>query len=55
MHPPVTILETTLPEVERRLVQEAMEHTEGNVSKAARILRISRNSLRRRLESMHKV
>ena len=53
-HPPVSILETTLPEVEHRLVQEAMEHAEGNVSEAARILGISRNSLRRRLEAMHK-
>lgn len=53
-HVPVSILETTLPDVERRLVQEAMEHAEGNVSEAARILGISRNSLRRRLESIHK-
>ena len=53
-HAPVTIRGTTLSEVERRHIQETMEHTGGNVSKAARILGISRDTLRHRLEAMDK-
>ena len=40
----------TLASVERRLLEAAMEHTRGNVSEAARLLGISRGSLRHRLE-----
>jgi DNA-binding NtrC family response regulator len=39
-----------LQEVERRLVVEAMERTGGNQTRAARLLRISRDQLRYRLE-----
>ncbi|MCP4593990.1 MAG: sigma-54-dependent Fis family transcriptional regulator [bacterium] len=53
-HAPVSIFGTTLPELERRLIRETMEHTEGNVSEAARILGISRDSLRHRLAGMDK-
>ena len=39
-----------LHEVERRLVAEAIERTKGNQTQAARLLRISRDQLRYRLE-----
>lgn len=42
----------TLPELEHRLIQQALERTDRNVSQAARLLGISRGALRRRLESM---
>ena len=53
-HAPVSISRTTAPELDRRLIQETLEHTEGNVSKAARILGVSRDTLRHRLEAMDK-
>lgn len=37
---------------ERRIVQKALEHTQGNQSQAARLLKISRNGLARRLERL---
>lgn len=40
----------TLDAVERRLVQGCLGHTKGNVSEAARLLGISRGSLRHRME-----
>jgi DNA-binding NtrC family response regulator len=42
----------TLPEMERRMVQQALAEAAGNVSQAARLLGISRGALRRRLEAM---
>ena len=42
----------TLPEMERRLINGALEHTRGNVSQAARILGVSRGALRRRLDAI---
>ena len=53
-HAPVSKSRATALELDRRLIQETMEHTKGNVSKAARILGVSRDSLRYRLESMDK-
>ena len=44
--------ETTLPELEHRLIQQALGRAGGNISQAARLLGISRGALRRRLESM---
>ncbi len=45
------LAESTLPELERRLVELALRRAGGNVSQAARLLGISRGALRRRLES----
>jgi transcriptional regulator with PAS, ATPase and Fis domain len=42
----------TLADVETLVIRQAMDRTSGNVSKAARLLGISRGALRRRLESM---
>jgi len=39
-----------LQEVERRLVMEAMQRAQGNQTHAARLLKISRDQLRYRLE-----
>jgi two-component system, NtrC family, response regulator AtoC len=39
-----------LEEVEKRLITEAMERASGNQSKAARLLGISRDTLRYRLK-----
>lgn len=44
----------TLEAVERQLVQQAMEHCNGNLSRAARLLGLSRSSLRLRL-SRHNI
>jgi two-component system response regulator AtoC len=41
----------TLAEMENRLIRRAMEKTDGNVSKAARLLGLSRGALRRRLHA----
>ncbi|MCA8959682.1 MAG: sigma-54-dependent Fis family transcriptional regulator [Planctomycetes bacterium] len=41
--------ETTLENVERRLILEALQHTGGNVSEVARILGVSRGALRHRM------
>jgi len=40
----------TLPEIERRLIQKALEAARWNVSKAARDLGVSRDTLRYRME-----
>ena len=40
----------TLEAVERRLVQACLDHTDGNVSEAARLLGVSRGALRHRME-----
>lgn len=42
--------ELTLASVEKRLLQSALEHTQGNISEAARLLGVSRGSLRNKLE-----
>jgi DNA-binding NtrC family response regulator len=41
-----------LQDVERALVESALARTAGNVTEAARLLRMSRGSLRYRLEKM---
>ncbi|UCG16181.1 MAG: sigma-54-dependent Fis family transcriptional regulator [Phycisphaerales bacterium] len=41
----------TLPEMESRLIEQVMQKANGNVSKAARMLGISRGALRRRLQA----
>lgn len=40
----------TLASVEKRLLQATLDHTHGNISEAARILGVSRGSLRNKLE-----
>jgi len=40
----------SLEEVERSLIMQALEHTQGNVSQAARLLGLSRGSFRYRIE-----
>jgi DNA-binding NtrC family response regulator len=42
----------TLASLELRAIEQALAHTEGNVSEAAKILGLSRSALRRRLEHM---
>ena len=42
----------TLQAVERRLLQAALAHTCGNISEAARMLGLTRGSLRHRLEKL---
>jgi DNA-binding NtrC family response regulator len=42
----------TLPEMERQMIERAMAEAGGNVSRAARLLGISRGALRRRLEGL---
>jgi two-component system response regulator AtoC len=42
----------SLPEAERELIARAMESTRGNVSKAALVLGISRDTLRYKLKKM---
>ena len=42
----------TLAAVEKRLLQAALEHTNGNISEAARALGLSRGALRHRLEKL---
>ncbi|MBN1512006.1 MAG: hypothetical protein JXB13_08325, partial [Phycisphaerae bacterium] len=41
----------TLPELESLFIQRIMQKAQGNVSRAARLLGISRGALRRRLEA----
>ncbi|MCP9455173.1 MAG: sigma-54 dependent transcriptional regulator [Nitrospira sp.] len=43
----------SLEELEKRLLQEALDKTAGNVSEASRLLKISRNTLRYRLAKHH--
>jgi two-component system, NtrC family, response regulator AtoC len=48
--PPVTDEGLVLDDVERKLIAEAMERASGNQSKAARLLGVSRDTLRYRLK-----
>jgi DNA-binding NtrC family response regulator len=48
--PPVTDQGLVLDDVERKLIAEAMERASGNQSKAARLLGVSRDTLRYRLK-----
>lgn len=48
--PPVTEQGLVLDDVERKLIAEAMERASGNQSKAARLLGVSRDTLRYRLK-----
>jgi DNA-binding NtrC family response regulator len=41
----------TLANIERQVIEQAMQQTEGNVSEAAKLLGLSRSALRRRLEN----
>ncbi len=45
----------TLASLERHMIEEAMAHTGGNVSEAAKLLGLSRSALRRRLEHRNSV
>jgi transcriptional regulator of acetoin/glycerol metabolism len=51
---PAPFTELRLLEVEARLVRQAMERWQGNISRAARALGLSRSALYRRLER-HKI
>ena len=40
-------------EMEKKLLQEALQHTGGNISEASRLLKITRNTLRYRMAKYH--
>ena len=40
-------------EIENKLLQEALQHTGGNISETSRLLKITRNTLRYRLAKYH--
>ena len=42
-----------LEEVERQLIRQALARAEGNVTRAAKLLGLSRDTLRYRLEKHH--
>ncbi len=42
----------TLASIERQVIEQAMDMTDGNVSEAAKLLGLSRSALRRRLENI---
>ncbi|NOX58008.1 MAG: sigma-54-dependent Fis family transcriptional regulator [Planctomycetes bacterium] len=44
--------DATVESVERRLIQAALAHTQGNISETARVLGLSRGSLRHRLDKL---
>jgi len=48
--PPRDLYQMVLSEVEHPLLKAAMNHTEGNQSKAAELLGINRSTLRKKLE-----
>jgi DNA-binding NtrC family response regulator len=52
--PSVSLAEVPLAEAERRLVENALERCQGNVSETARALGLSRSALYRRLERIRK-
>lgn len=45
----------TLASMERRMIEEALDHAGGNVSEAAKLLGLSRSALRRRLENIDSI
>ncbi|CAN5903476.1 MAG: DNA-binding protein Fis [Chromatiales bacterium USCg_Taylor] len=49
-HSPAGLYELVLSEVERPLFEAVLAHTGGNLSKAAQILGLNRNTLRARLK-----
>ncbi|MCP4593989.1 MAG: AAA family ATPase [bacterium] len=53
-HALVSRSRTTALGLKHRRIRETLKRTKGNVSKAARILKVSRDSLRHRLEAMDK-
>jgi DNA-binding NtrC family response regulator len=40
-------------EMEKKLLQEALQRTGGNISEASRLLKITRNTLRYRMAKYH--
>ena len=48
-HPAANIYQMVLAEVEQPLLESVMEHTEGNQTRAAEALGISRSTLRKKL------
>jgi Fis family transcriptional regulator len=48
-HSAANVYQMVLGEVEHPLLESVMEHTEGNQTKAAAILGISRSTLRKKL------
>ncbi len=48
--PPDDLHQVILAEVERPLIQAVLEHTEGNQSRAAHLLGITRTTLRSRIQ-----
>lgn len=49
-HPPQNIYDMVMSEVERPLLQMAMQYTKGNQTKAASMLGINRTTLRKKLK-----
>ncbi|MGH7253094.1 MAG: helix-turn-helix domain-containing protein, partial [Nitrospiraceae bacterium] len=43
----------SVEELEKAMLQEALHKTDGNVSEASRLLRITRNTLRYRMAKYH--
>lgn len=43
----------SVQEMEKKLLQEALQHTGGNISEASRLLKITRNTLRYRMAKYH--
>lgn len=46
---PDNLYRTVLAEIEPPLIEETLRHTEGNQSRAARILGLTRNTLREKI------
>ena len=53
MPPPVTPLDPTLENLERKLIEQALTHSRQNKSKAAELLEISRPRLYRRMKDLN--
>lgn len=49
-HPPGNLYQMVLQEVERPMIEAALEHTGGNQSHAAEVLGMSRGTLRKKLK-----
>lgn len=49
-HDPAPVYKTVITEVERPLFEAVMEYTQGNQSHAARVLGVSRSTLRKKLK-----
>ena len=43
----------SVDEMEKKMLQEALQRTSGNISEASRLLKITRNTLRYRMAKYH--